>query len=162
MGRDDLRDPLEHGTHVFWHAAAVGVDQRDGHRGRDERGQHRDQVACFEMGLEAVTWRLDDAKSGQTRGGVRVGAVQINKMIATALGRVGLPEDIGAAVALLLSPESRWINGQRIEVSGGVNLRPVGSRAVRPPFTRVDVRPCSRAAPLGCAASFRARSNVRA
>jgi NAD(P)-dependent dehydrogenase (short-subunit alcohol dehydrogenase family) len=40
----------------------------------------------------------------------------------TALGRVGLPDDIGGAVSLLLSPEARWINGQRIEVSGGIML----------------------------------------
>jgi NAD(P)-dependent dehydrogenase (short-subunit alcohol dehydrogenase family) len=49
---------------------------------------------------------------------------EVNKMVAsmTALGRVGLPDDVGAAVAMLLSPESGWINGQRIEVSGGMNL----------------------------------------
>lgn len=41
---------------------------------------------------------------------------------ATALGRVGRPEDIGGAVAMLLSPESGWINGQRIEVAGGIHL----------------------------------------
>jgi NAD(P)-dependent dehydrogenase (short-subunit alcohol dehydrogenase family) len=40
----------------------------------------------------------------------------------TALGRVGVPEDIGGAMAMLLAPESRWINGQRIEVSGGIYL----------------------------------------
>jgi NAD(P)-dependent dehydrogenase (short-subunit alcohol dehydrogenase family) len=39
-----------------------------------------------------------------------------------ALGRVGLPEDIGAAASLLLSAEGGWINGQRIEVSGGQML----------------------------------------
>ncbi|MET0387744.1 MAG: SDR family oxidoreductase [Polyangiales bacterium] len=56
-------------------------------------------------------------------GAVRDNA-EINKTIAaqTALGRVGLPDDVGAAVSLLLTPESGWINGQRIEVSGGVNL----------------------------------------
>lgn len=45
----------------------------------------------------------------------------INQAVAAtiALGRVGLPDDIGAAASLLLSPESRWITGQRIEVSGG-------------------------------------------
>jgi NAD(P)-dependent dehydrogenase (short-subunit alcohol dehydrogenase family) len=37
----------------------------------------------------------------------------------TALGRVGVPDDIGPMVASLLSPENRWINAQRIEVSGG-------------------------------------------
>lgn len=40
----------------------------------------------------------------------------------TALGRVGLPDDIGPAVASLLGPENRWITAQRIEVSGGQNI----------------------------------------
>lgn len=38
------------------------------------------------------------------------------------LGRVGVAEDIGSVVAFLCSEEARWINGQRIEVSGGINL----------------------------------------
>lgn len=48
----------------------------------------------------------------------------LNKMLAsqTALGRVGLPDDIGSAVAALLTQENGWINGQRIEVAGGVHL----------------------------------------
>jgi NAD(P)-dependent dehydrogenase (short-subunit alcohol dehydrogenase family) len=37
----------------------------------------------------------------------------------TALGRVGVPDDIGAMIASLLSDDNRWINAQRIEVSGG-------------------------------------------
>lgn len=47
-----------------------------------------------------------------------------NKRVAnaTALGRAGLPDDIGDVVAFLCTDESRWINGQRIEVSGGTNL----------------------------------------
>lgn len=46
---------------------------------------------------------------------------EINRFIAsqTALGRVGLPDDIGGAIASLLSEENRWVNAQRIEVSGG-------------------------------------------
>lgn len=49
---------------------------------------------------------------------------EINKFIASqiALGRVGVPDDIGGAIAALLSEENRWINGQRIEVSGGQSL----------------------------------------
>lgn len=49
---------------------------------------------------------------------------ELNRVIAsqTALGRVGLPDDVGAAVALLLSPDAAWITGQRIEVSGGQML----------------------------------------
>lgn len=41
---------------------------------------------------------------------------------ATALGRAGLPDDIGPMIASLLSEDNRWINGQRIEVSGGIFL----------------------------------------
>ena len=46
----------------------------------------------------------------------------VNAFIAsqTALGRVGLPDDIGGAIASLLSEHSRWVNAQRIEVSGGM------------------------------------------
>jgi NAD(P)-dependent dehydrogenase (short-subunit alcohol dehydrogenase family) len=49
---------------------------------------------------------------------------EINKRIAdmTALGRAGLPDDIGPMIASLLSDENRWINAQRIEVSGGMAL----------------------------------------
>ena len=39
-----------------------------------------------------------------------------------ALGRVGLAKDIGGVIAFLCSDDGEWINGQRIEVSGGVNL----------------------------------------
>lgn len=40
----------------------------------------------------------------------------------TALGRTGLPDDIGGAIAALLSDELGWMNAQRIEVSGGMFL----------------------------------------
>ncbi|MGJ7546531.1 SDR family NAD(P)-dependent oxidoreductase [Variovorax sp. LT1R16] len=48
----------------------------------------------------------------------------LNAMIAsqTALGRVGLPDDIGGAISLLLQPGNGWITGQRIEASGGMFL----------------------------------------
>lgn len=57
-------------------------------------------------------------------GGVVRDNKDLNQKLAnqTALGRVGLPDDIGAVVAFLCSDEAKWINGQRIEVSGGVNL----------------------------------------
>ncbi len=49
---------------------------------------------------------------------------EINAHIAglTALGRVGLPEDIGGVVAFLCTPDAYWINGQRLEVSGGQGI----------------------------------------
>ena len=49
---------------------------------------------------------------------------QINTHIAaqTALGRVGLPDDVGGVISSLLSDDNRWVNGQRIEVSGGIHL----------------------------------------
>ncbi|MEN3794762.1 SDR family oxidoreductase [Fulvimarina sp. MAC3] len=40
----------------------------------------------------------------------------------TALGRVGLPDDIGPMVASLLKPDNHWVNAQRIEVSGGQTI----------------------------------------
>lgn len=40
----------------------------------------------------------------------------------TALGRVGEPEDIGGVVAFLCTEESKWVNAQRIEASGGAKL----------------------------------------
>ncbi len=56
-------------------------------------------------------------------GAVRDNA-QLNGYLAgqTALGRVGEADDIGGVVASLLSPANRWINGQRIEASGGMFL----------------------------------------
>jgi NAD(P)-dependent dehydrogenase (short-subunit alcohol dehydrogenase family) len=38
------------------------------------------------------------------------------------LGRVGVPKDIGGVIAFLCTEDAGWINGQRIEVSGGINL----------------------------------------
>jgi NAD(P)-dependent dehydrogenase (short-subunit alcohol dehydrogenase family) len=43
-------------------------------------------------------------------------------MSVTALGRIGQPDDIGGVIAFLCSDEGGWINGQRIEASGGINL----------------------------------------
>ncbi|WP_294264203.1 SDR family oxidoreductase [uncultured Chryseobacterium sp.] len=49
---------------------------------------------------------------------------QVNAMVAgvTALGRAGLPDDIGGVVAFLCTEDAGWINGQRIEASGGMFL----------------------------------------
>ncbi|WP_062787823.1 SDR family NAD(P)-dependent oxidoreductase [Aquitalea pelogenes] len=60
-----------------------------------------------------------DFGGGQTRDNP-----QVNAMIATntAMGRAGLPDDIGDAIAALLTADSNWITGQRIEASGGMML----------------------------------------
>lgn len=57
-------------------------------------------------------------------GGIVRDNAQVNQHIAaqTALGRVGLPDDIGDAIAALLSDDLRWMNAQRVEVSGGMFL----------------------------------------
>lgn len=49
---------------------------------------------------------------------------ELNQSFAamTALGRVGVPDDIGPMIASLLSADNRWINAQRIEVSGGQRI----------------------------------------
>jgi NAD(P)-dependent dehydrogenase (short-subunit alcohol dehydrogenase family) len=57
-------------------------------------------------------------------GGVVRDNSHVNDHVAgiTALGRVGLPDDIGGVVAFLCSEDAKWVNAQRIEVSGGMNL----------------------------------------
>ena len=57
-------------------------------------------------------------------GGVVRDNRDVNAVIAgnTALGRVGLPDDIGAAIAVLASDGAGWVNGLRLEVSGGMFL----------------------------------------
>jgi len=48
----------------------------------------------------------------------------VNKLVAgmTALGRVGVPDDIGPVIAALLSDDNHWVTGQRLEASGGMVL----------------------------------------
>ncbi len=48
----------------------------------------------------------------------------LNRMIAsaTAMGRAGRPDDIGGAIASILTSDSNWMTGQRLEVSGGQNI----------------------------------------
>jgi NAD(P)-dependent dehydrogenase (short-subunit alcohol dehydrogenase family) len=57
-------------------------------------------------------------------GGLVRDNAHVNEQIAglTALGRVGLPDDIGGVVAFLCTEDAKWINAQRIEVSGGMNV----------------------------------------
>ncbi len=57
-------------------------------------------------------------------GGIVRDNPEVNKMVAThtALGRVAGPDDIGPAIASLLADDNGWINGQRIEVNGGVMM----------------------------------------
>jgi NAD(P)-dependent dehydrogenase (short-subunit alcohol dehydrogenase family) len=57
-------------------------------------------------------------------GGIVRDNPQVNKMVAdhTALGRAGLPDDVGPVIAALLSDDFGWVNAQRIEVAGGVHI----------------------------------------
>ena len=55
-------------------------------------------------------------------GAMRDPELQKHVAAETPLGRIGQPEDIAGVVASLLSPQTRWITGQRIEVTGGYRL----------------------------------------
>lgn len=57
-------------------------------------------------------------------GGLVRDNAEVNTQFAqmTALGRVGLPDDIGLMIANLLGEGNRWVTAQRIEVSGGQNI----------------------------------------
>ena len=95
--------------------------------------------ACAKGAVEVLTRYL--AKELGTRGiavnTVAPGAIEtdfgggavrdnpdVNQLFAgiTALGRAGVPDDIGPLIASLLAPASRWVNAQRIEVSGGQGI----------------------------------------
>ncbi|MCC8395570.1 SDR family oxidoreductase [Paraburkholderia sp. MMS20-SJTR3] len=57
-------------------------------------------------------------------GGIVRDNPQVNKAVAdhTALGRAGLPGDVGPVIAALLSDDFGWVNAQRIEVAGGIHI----------------------------------------
>ncbi|MCL5262924.1 MAG: SDR family oxidoreductase [Acidobacteria bacterium] len=79
-----------------------------------------------ELGPRGITANVVAPGAIQTdfSGGMVRDNPEVNKVVAsmTALGRAGLPDDIGPMIASLLSDENRWVNGQRIEVSGGMFL----------------------------------------
>jgi NAD(P)-dependent dehydrogenase (short-subunit alcohol dehydrogenase family) len=79
-----------------------------------------------ELGPRGITANVVAPGAIQTdfSGGMVRDNPEVNKMVAsmTALGRTGVPDDIGPMIAALLSDENRWVNGQRIEVSGGMAL----------------------------------------
>jgi NAD(P)-dependent dehydrogenase (short-subunit alcohol dehydrogenase family) len=57
-------------------------------------------------------------------GGIVRDNPEVNKAVAshTALGRAGLPGDVGPVIAAVLSDDFGWVNAQRIEVSGGMHV----------------------------------------
>ena len=79
-----------------------------------------------ELGLRGITANVVAPGAIETDflGGAVRDMPDLNRQFAgmTALGRVGLPDDIGPMVASLLGPDNRWVNGQRIEVSGGQTI----------------------------------------
>jgi NAD(P)-dependent dehydrogenase (short-subunit alcohol dehydrogenase family) len=79
-----------------------------------------------ELGPQRITVNVvaPGAIATDFSGGVVRDNPEVNRHVAeiTALGRAGVPEDIGPMIAALLSDENRWVNGQRIEVSGGMAL----------------------------------------
>ncbi|MBK1841918.1 SDR family oxidoreductase [Azospirillum sp. YIM B02556] len=79
-----------------------------------------------ELGPRGITVNTVAPGAIQTdfSGGIVRDNPEVNRRVAamTALGRPGLPDDVGLIVSSLLSEDSRWVTGQRIEVSGGMNL----------------------------------------
>ena len=79
-----------------------------------------------ELGPRGITANVVAPGAIQTdfSGGMVRDNPEVNKMVAnmTALGRAGVADDIGPMIAALLSDDNRWVNGQRIEVSGGMAL----------------------------------------
>lgn len=92
--------------------------------------------ASFKGGLEVLTRYLAKELGGRRirANSISPGAIrtelggglnaEFEALLAaqTVLGRVGEPEEVGAAVASLLADDNRWINAQNIEVTGGFNI----------------------------------------
>src|SRR5262249_36526114 len=93
---------------------------------------HEAAVQALHRYLEKVLGRLAIAVNAggpgaiakDFSGGMVRDNPEVNKRVAdmTALGRAGQPDDIGPMIAALLSEDNRWINAQRVEVSGGMAL----------------------------------------
>jgi NAD(P)-dependent dehydrogenase (short-subunit alcohol dehydrogenase family) len=79
-----------------------------------------------ELGPRGITANVVAPGAIQTdfSGGMVRDNPEVNKTVAnmTALGRAGVADDIGPMIAALLSDDNRWVNGQRIEASGGMAL----------------------------------------
>lgn len=84
----------------------------------------RYQAAAFASRGISVNTLAPGAVETDFCGGAVRDTPKLNQQIAsiTAMGRVGLPDDIGKAIAGLLVAGSEWMTGQRIEVSGGQAL----------------------------------------
>lgn len=84
------------------------------------------RILAVELGARQIKVNTVAPGAVQTdfNGGVVRDNENVNKMIAglTALGRPGVPDDIGGVIAFLCTEDARWINGQRIEVTGGMHL----------------------------------------
>jgi NAD(P)-dependent dehydrogenase (short-subunit alcohol dehydrogenase family) len=79
-----------------------------------------------ELGPRRITVNVVAPGAVQTdfSGGMVRDNPEVNKMVSgmTALGRPGVPDDVGPMIAALLSDDNRWVNAQRIEVSGGFSV----------------------------------------
>ncbi|MCC5069888.1 SDR family oxidoreductase [Xanthomonas campestris] len=90
------------------------------------RGRNPDRVSG--QGAGPTRYPVNTVAPGAIATGFPGGAVRdtpaYTKAFAdlTALGRVGVPDDIGPMVASLLSEDNRWVTAQRIEVSGGQTI----------------------------------------
>ncbi|MCE7065081.1 SDR family NAD(P)-dependent oxidoreductase [Dyadobacter sp. CY326] len=78
---------------------------------------------ALELGARGITANAV-APGAIFGGGTMADTPEIRAYVAglTALGRVGLPDDVGGVVAFLCSDDAKWVNGQRIELTGGMNL----------------------------------------
>lgn len=84
------------------------------------------RILAVELGKRKI--RVNTVAPGAVETDFNGGTVRdnekVNQMVSnlTALGRPGVPDDIGGVIAFLCTEDARWINGQRIEVSGGMHL----------------------------------------
>ncbi|MEM9455582.1 MAG: SDR family oxidoreductase [Myxococcota bacterium] len=88
--------------------------------GAKAAGEHMALGLAKELGSRGVTVNVVSPGATDTDGLV-MPKEQVEQLVAqTPLGRLGKPEDIADAIALLASPDARWVNGQNLGVNGGI------------------------------------------
>lgn len=101
-------------------ATAMSIPAGGAYAGCKAAIEHFSMALAKELGARGIT--VNTVSPGVTEtDGLVLDREQVNQMIAqTPLGRLGHPDDIASAVAMLVSDDAHWVTGQSIRANGGI------------------------------------------
>lgn len=101
-------------------ATAMSIPTGGAYAGCKAAIEHFSMALAKELGARGIT--VNTVSPGVTEtDGLVLDQEQVNQMIAqTPLGRLGHPDDIASAVAMLVSDDAHWVSGQSIRANGGI------------------------------------------